>query len=172
MSRIGRREFLGVCAAACGAVLTACATESTTTASGKRSRRSDGGPVIDVHAHWHAPGFVNLLEKEGAANGAKIGRNARGDLTFAGGSLLSVFAPQYMDLSIRLKHMDEQVIDVHALSLTSPMVYWAPPAFALKLSQVYNDELVRAHREYPTRFVGLAMIPMNAPQLAIQELDR
>jgi aminocarboxymuconate-semialdehyde decarboxylase len=68
--------------------------------------------------------------------------------------------------------MDEQGIDMHALSLTSPMVYWAPPALGLKLSQVYNDELVRAHQEYPRRFVGLASLPMQAPELAVQELER
>jgi aminocarboxymuconate-semialdehyde decarboxylase len=52
------------------------------------------------------------------------------------------------------------------------MVYWAPPAFGLKLSQVYNDSLVKAHRQYPRRFVGLAMLPMQDPRLAMEELDR
>ena len=37
--------------------------------------------VIDVHAHWYPPEWVALLEREGDANGAKIGRNQRGNVT-------------------------------------------------------------------------------------------
>jgi aminocarboxymuconate-semialdehyde decarboxylase len=168
-----RREFLLGMAAIGGALTLGCATnQSGMRAAAGPTRRSDGGPVIDIHAHWHAPAFVSLLEQEGAANGAKISRNDRGYVVFSAPGLGTVFQPQYMDLGMRLKHMDEAGVNVHALSLTSPMVYWAPPAFGLKLSQVYNDELVRAHAQYPQRFVGLAMVPMQAPQLAVQELDR
>ncbi len=135
-------------------------------------RRSDDGPVIDIHAHWHAPDFVALLEKEGAKNGAEIGRNDRGFVTFRVPGIRSVFQPQYMDLDMRLERMDEAGVDIHALSLTSPMVYWAPPEFGLQLSRVYNDALVAAHRQHPDRFLGLAMLPMQAPALAVLEAER
>lgn len=168
--QVNRRGFLRACGAAGVALTGSCATQPQ---GGKTAtRRSDGGPVIDVHAHWHAPAFVALLEKEGAANGAKVGRNAQGMVTFSAPGLGTVFQPQYIDLPTRLKHMDTQGVDMHALSLTSPMVYWAPSALGAKLAQVYNDELVRAHKEYPTRFVGLATLPMQTPTLAVQELDR
>ena len=148
------------------------ATSADTYQQVTRGWRSDGGPVIDIHAHWHAPEFVELLEREGANNGAAIGKNDRGFVTLAVPGIKSVFQPTYMDLGTRLKAMDESGVDVHALSLTSPMVYWAPPAFGLKLSQVYNDACAAAHRQYPDRFVGLAMVPMQAPELALQELGR
>jgi aminocarboxymuconate-semialdehyde decarboxylase len=135
-------------------------------------RRSDGGPVIDIHAHWHAPDFVALLEKEGAKNGAEIGRNDRGFVTLRVPGIRSVFQPQYMDLDMRLERMDEAGVDIHALSLTSPMVYWAPPEFGLQLSRVYNDSLAAAHQQHPDRFLGLAMLPMQAPALAVQEAER
>ena len=53
-----------------------------------------------------------------------------------------------------------------------PMVYWAPPAFGLKLAQSYNDACSAAHRKYPDRFVGLAMLPMQQSELALEELER
>jgi len=137
----------------------------------KRSR-DDGGPVIDIHAHWHAPDFVALLEKEASDNGAKVGRNNRDFVTLQVPGINSVFQPHYIDLGTRLARMDEQGVDVHALSLTSPMVYWAPPAFGLKLARVYNDSLAAAHRQYPKRFVGLATLPLQDVGLALQELDR
>jgi hypothetical protein len=37
----------------------------------------------------------------------------------------TVFQETYMSLEIRLKYMDETGVDIHALSLTSPMVYCA-----------------------------------------------
>ena len=164
-----RRQFLNTLAAFSGAALSGCAANAPTTGN---SRRGDGGPVIDIHAHWHAPDFVDLLAKEGAANGAKMGRTDSGMVTFFAPGLGSVFQPQYIDLNTRLAAMNDIGVTIHALSLTSPMVYWAPPAFGLKLSQVYNDSLQRAHEQHPTRFLGLASLPMQAPELALQELNR
>jgi len=160
-----RRGFLRSIAAASGALVAGCAAQTKTL-------RGYGTPVIDVHAHWHAPDFVALLAKEGAANGAAIGKNERGQVTFRVPGIGSVFQETYMSLDVRLKAMDAAGVDMHALSLTSPMVNWAPPAFGLKLAQVYNDSLASAHLQYPARFVGLATLPMQDPNLAQQELDR
>jgi len=131
---IGRRRFLGGMAAAGGVLLAGCAG-----APAQRGMRGYNVKVIDAHAHWHSPDFVALLEKEGPANGAKMSRNARGQVTFNFPGYTTVFQQTYMDPEIRLKYMDATGVDIHVLSLTSPMVYWAPPAFGLKLSQVYND---------------------------------
>jgi aminocarboxymuconate-semialdehyde decarboxylase len=164
----GRRKFLSGALAAGGALVAGCAGTQTQ----QTARRRPSVPVIDIHAHWHAPDFVALLEKEGAANGAKIGKNDRGFVTFNVPGIGYTFQPQYISLETRLKAMDETGVDVHALSLTSPMVYWAPPAFGLELSQVYNDSLVRTHQQYPRRFVGLASLPMQDPRLALEEVNR
>jgi len=165
---VNRRKFMVGALAAGGTLVAGCAGTETKSSA----RRRPGVPVIDIHAHWHAPDFVALLEKEGGANGAKISKNDRGNVTLNVPGIGTVFQPQYIDLGTRLKAMDETGVDIHALSLTSPMVYWAPPAFGLKLSQVYNDSLVKAYQQYPKRFVGLAMLPMQAPELALEELDR
>ncbi len=131
-------------------------------------------PKIDTHAHWYPPQWVDLIAKEGAANGAEVGRNERGEVTMVapGIRLRPQFIAAYVDLETRLKLMDEGRVDMHALSLTSPMVYWAPPEFGLKLSQSFNDACSAAHQKFPNRFVGLAMVPMQAPNLAVQELER
>ena len=82
------------------------------------------------------------------------------------------FQPQYTDIPSRLKAMDQAGVTMHALSLTQPMVYWATPAFGLKLSQAFNDACSALHLKYPERFVGLAMLPMQAPELAVEEAAR
>ena len=128
--------------------------------------------TIDVHAHWYPREWVELLEKEGGRHGVQTSRNDRGDVLLDVPQYKHVFREHYIDLPTRLKMMDDARVDVHVLSLTSPMVYWAPPEFGAQLAQVYNDGLARAHREYPDRFLGLAALPMQAPELAVKEIDR
>ncbi|MEQ1775388.1 MAG: amidohydrolase family protein [Burkholderiales bacterium] len=129
---------------------------------------------LDTHAHWFPPEWVELLEREGGKHGAEISRNEQGRLLMVapGIRLRPTFTPPYVDIATRLKIMDDARVDVHALSLTSPMVYWASPDFGLKLSQVFNDACAVAHQKHPNRFIGMAMLPMQAPDLAVQEAKR
>jgi aminocarboxymuconate-semialdehyde decarboxylase len=80
--------------------------------------------------------------------------------------------PLFVDLDQRLAAMDGQGVAVHALSLSQPMDYWAGRELGARLAAVYNDALARAHERAPTRFVGLATLPMQAPDLAVQEVER
>ena len=68
--------------------------------------------------------------------------------------------------------MDRQGVAAQALSLTQPMVYWASDDLSRRLSAVFNDALAVAHEAYPSRFFGLAILPMQDSKLAIAELDR
>jgi aminocarboxymuconate-semialdehyde decarboxylase len=52
------------------------------------------------------------------------------------------------------------------------MLYWASPNLSRKLSEAFNDACVEAHQAHPDRFVGLAILPVQEPDLAIKELDR
>ena len=157
-----KRDFLIGAAAASGGVML-----SRVDASGQADQR-----VIDAHTHWYPAEWVELVQKEGEAAGARIGRNDRGGITFNAGGIGAVFSPNYIDLESRIKSMDETGINAQVLSLMAPMVYWAPPAFGLKLAQSYNDACSAAHRKYLDRFVGLAMLPMQQPELALEELER
>jgi aminocarboxymuconate-semialdehyde decarboxylase len=68
--------------------------------------------------------------------------------------------------------MDEQGVQVHAMSLSQPMVYWAEGDLARRLAETYNDALARAHERHPKRLVGLATLPMHEPALAVKEIER
>ena len=50
--------------------------------------------------------------------------------------------------------------------------YWARPEHTLELSRWLNDHIAGVCRSRPDRFVGLGTIPMNAPQLAVREMER
>jgi aminocarboxymuconate-semialdehyde decarboxylase len=128
--------------------------------------------VVDAHTHWYPQEWVELVQRDGEAAGARLGRDDRGGITFNAAGIGAVFSPTYIDLDSRIKSMDETGIDAQVLSLMAPMVYWAPPAFGLKLAQTYNDACSAAHLKHPARFLGLAMLPMQEPELALQELER
>jgi aminocarboxymuconate-semialdehyde decarboxylase len=127
--------------------------------------------AIDTHAHWYPSEWLRLFERDGPSEGARLERTATG-YTIRTERIVNAFDERFVDLGLRLARMDRQRVDVHALSLTAPMVYWASPVFGLALAQSYNDAASAAHLKHPGRFVGLAMLPMQAPDLALLELER
>ena len=133
--------------------------------------RRYAGTTIDTHAHWYPQEWIDLVDKDGLSQGAKIERSAAG-YRFTGGKLVNAFTDAFISLELRLEGMQRQGVDVNALSLTTPMVYWATPAFGLALAQVYNDAASAAHLKHPGKFVGLAQVPMQDPALALKELER
>lgn len=50
--------------------------------------------------------------------------------------------------------------------------YWAKPLDCLSISQFLNDHLAELVEQYPKNYVGLATIPMQDTELAVQELER
>jgi aminocarboxymuconate-semialdehyde decarboxylase len=127
--------------------------------------------TVDIHAHWYPEEWLALFVKDGAKEGASLERT--GDRFFLRVKhITNGFDQRFVVVDERVKAMDERRIDVHALSLTTPMVYWAAPALGLALSQSFNDAAAAAHRRHPQRLYGLAMVPMQAPELALRELER
>src|SRR5947208_1998418 len=127
--------------------------------------------AIDIHAHWYPQEWLQLFEKDGAKEGARLERTA-GGYRLKTETLVNSFDERFVELASRIEKMDEKRINVHALSLTTPMVNWASPALGLALAQAYNDAAAAAHGKHPERFVGLAILPMQDAQLALRELER
>jgi aminocarboxymuconate-semialdehyde decarboxylase len=133
---------------------------------------SPANGAVDVHAHWYPRKFLDLLGKEGPAHGLEWQDTEQGP-RFAYRTLQTGPAgPKFVDLDARLQAMDAQGVGVHALSLSQPMVYWAGRELGNTLSVLYNDEAARAHEKAPARLVGLASLPMHAPDLARREAER
>ena len=127
--------------------------------------------IVDIHAHWYPDEWLRLFEKDGPKEGATLERSAKG-YTIRTERITNSFDEEFVGLDLRLQGMRRQGVDLQALSLTAPMVYWASPGLGLALSQTYNDAASAAHLRHPDKFVGLAMLPMQAPELALKELER
>jgi aminocarboxymuconate-semialdehyde decarboxylase len=128
-------------------------------------------PTIDIHAHWYPAEWLKLFEQDGPKEGARLERGAKG-YTVRTERITNAFDDEFVDLGLRLGGMRRQRVDLQALSLTTPMVNWASAGFGLALAQAYNDAASAAHQRHPGHFVGLATLPMQAPELALKELER
>ncbi|UYZ62078.1 amidohydrolase family protein [Hymenobacter weizhouensis] len=77
------------------------------------------------------------------------------------------------DPEVRLREMAPFGAPVQVLSTVPVMFsYWAKPHDTLDLSRLLNDHIADVVRRYPTRFVGLGTLPLQAPDLAVWELER
>lgn len=73
----------------------------------------------------------------------------------------------------RIKECDHHHINVQVLSTIPVMFsYWAKPQDALAVSMFLNDHIATIVHDYPKRFIGLGTIPLQAPDLAIKEMER
>ena len=99
-------------------------TEGTAARHDHAPRTTGARRVVDIHAHWYPADWLKLFERDGPAEGAKLERKASG-YTIRTERIVNAFDEQFVDLGLRLDGMDRQRVDVQALSLTAPMVYWA-----------------------------------------------
>ncbi len=77
------------------------------------------------------------------------------------------------DPQVRLAESDHFQVNVQVLSTVPVMFsYWAKPKDTLDLSMFLNDHIADIVQRWPKRYVGLGTIPMQDPELAIQELER
>src|SRR5712664_3063613 len=128
---------------------------------------------IDVHAHYFPQSFLDLVAKHGPSHGFEYKMVEGKGPQFKHGHLMTgPVGAKFVDLDARLAVMDEQGVEVHAMSLSQPMGYWADGELAQRISETYNDALARAHERHPTRLVGLATLPMHEAALALREVER
>jgi len=132
----------------------------------------DGSRAIDVHAHFFPESFLKALAEDGGPPSFPVDlsdperpavRTSRYDL---------IIDPTYWDVDKRVQRMNGQGVDVQALSLTAPMVHWAPPERGAALARIVNDAMIEAHTAYPDRFVGCVVLPLQDPPRAQEELNR
>jgi aminocarboxymuconate-semialdehyde decarboxylase len=132
-----------------------------------------GTPVVDIHAHYYPEAYLELLAGDAKRFGGDYAAMPEGFyIQGAGGARTGPLPMKFIDLKQRVAEMDAQGVTVQALSLTSPMLYWADGEVSHRLARAWNDGASAAHQAYPSRFVGLLTLPMLDPERSLDELDR
>ncbi|KAG8432240.1 hypothetical protein GDO86_016759 [Hymenochirus boettgeri] len=89
------------------------------------------------------------------------------------GNMFRLVKSNCWDPDVRIKEMDQSGVTVQALSTVPVMFsYWAKPLDTLDLARYLNDDLANVVKKHPKRFVGLGTLPMQSPELAVQEMHR
>ena len=74
---------------------------------------------------------------------------------------------------VRIADMAKAKIDLQVLVPSNGSFYYdVEPELGAAVCRSYNNAIGRIVKEYPGKFLGLATLPMQAPQLAVDELDR
>ena len=102
--------------------------------------------TVDVHAHCHVPEANALMG-------------------------LKVQLPSLVVSPERIKAMDEQGIDIEALSINPIFWYKAEPDLAGQVVKLQNEKLAEICAAQPDRFVGLASVALQHPDLAAEQLE-
>src|SRR4029077_9973607 len=137
--------------------------------------------AIDVHSHYFPQSFLDLIEKHGPGHGFEYKIvDGKGPQFKHGHLVTGPVGPKFVDLDTRIQVMDEQGVEVHALSLSQPMVYWAPGSLAQRVSgppgpraqggtKPKTTPFRRPTEPHPKRLIGLATLPIHEPTLALKE---
>ena len=129
---------------------------------------------IDIHTHILPKHWPDLRKKYGYGGFIQLEHHkpccAR---MLIDGKFFREIEDNCWSAETRIEACDQSGVDVQVLSTVPVMFsYWAKPDDALDLSRLLNDHLASVVKAHPSRFVGLGTLPMQAPELAIKELER
>jgi aminocarboxymuconate-semialdehyde decarboxylase len=131
-------------------------------------------PVIDVHTHVLAEDTIRLLQKEAPSIGLKLQPvDSESALLEVAGVPYKPFPRGGFDNDRRLQDMAATGIDVQVLSATpQTYLYNQEAALTCATAALQNDQIAALVAKHPGRFLGIATLPMQAPEAAAAELRR
>lgn len=131
-------------------------------------RHADLPLVVDFHVH--------MLEPE-------VFKASTNKTVFTGFGATPATAPRpgaqqlmgrMFDPKAEIEDMDSRGIDMSVVSASTVLqgTSWADPKTDLELCMRCNDQAAAWVAQYPKRFVGSFVLPLQDPKLALQELER
>jgi len=131
--------------------------------------------TIDCHTHILGEDAMRRLAKESPKVAPVM--TQRGDpacrLEIGGVVVQNPFPRELWDTGQRLRDMDRHGVDMQVLAPTVfTFFYEQEPKLALACAMLQNDEIAAETKRHPGRFVGLGGVPLQAPELAADELKR
>jgi aminocarboxymuconate-semialdehyde decarboxylase len=126
--------------------------------------------TVDIHAHFVDRHYVDdlarvmRLDAERTADGKTLLRER--------GATIAWTRPDMFAVEHRLADMVQKNIDLRVLSVSAPNVYPWPVTEQVEIARHVNDALSRYCRAHPSKFIGLASLPLADVDASLHEIDR
>lgn len=128
---------------------------------------------IDIHTHILPPDIPKFKDKFGYGGFIELkhqhvcGKSCSADMVDDSGKFFRKVEPNCYEAEAR-------VTDTIQVLSTVPVMfsYWARPKDGEYVSQFLNDHVAEIATKQPEKFVALGTLPMQAPELAVNELRR
>ncbi|ETS85665.1 hypothetical protein PFICI_03690 [Pestalotiopsis fici W106-1] len=130
----------------------------------KKTDRSDGPLVVDVHSHLYPTFYLDLLKTRTEAPYVKDNKLVnRASAAGAGKPIL----PILHDVGTKIAFMDAHGIDVSVLSIGNPWLDWLHGETAGPVARDVNDQFNRLCAESDGRLFFFATLPLGGSMDAI-----
>lgn len=129
--------------------------------------------IVDIHAHFTPPEWINELQRNGATYGCRIHQDESGRLWLRlGEGKPKELTPALANLSSRFQAMAELGVDRQVLSpVMNTVGYELDERYGQALCRLFNETNAESAKKYDGRFIPVANIPMQSSRAAVEELD-
>jgi aminocarboxymuconate-semialdehyde decarboxylase len=130
--------------------------------------------TLDIHTHVLTEEMMGLIRKEAPKVAPRMTAiDANSFVLEIAGTPYRPFPRGGFDIEHRFGDMDAAEVDMQVLSATpQSYLYDHEAALALACATIQNDQIAKLVAAHPDRFLGIATLPMQAPELAAAELRR
>lgn len=130
--------------------------------------------LVDIHTHILPKEIPNFHKEFGYGefirlehHKPKYANMIKGDEFFR-----EIYCNCY-DPVVRMNENQKSGVTVQVLSTVPVMFsYWAKPTDGAKVARYLNDDIANTVSRHPQSFAGLGTLPLQDPELAVEELDR
>jgi aminocarboxymuconate-semialdehyde decarboxylase len=129
---------------------------------------------IDIHTHVLTEETMALLQKEAPKIAPRLmAIEAEAAVLDVAGVAYRPFPRGGFDIERRFVDMDAAEVDVQVLSATPQTYYYdQDPSLGATCAALQNDQIAKLVKAHSDRFLGIATLPMQAPERAVDELRR
>lgn len=144
-----------------------------TRGSRSRARPASEHFTVDIHCHVFTPQAEELVKPYYRPENDTMARFSSESTREVNRRQMQAIAGKLTSVEARLADMDAMGIDVQAISPAPPQYhYWTGPELAREAARLINQRLAEIVEQHPDRFVAMGAVPLQAPELAVEELEQ